>query len=65
MTSMKKEDVISTLQNLNVISYYKGGFVIVLTKEMMKNHEKASRAMKIDPKCLHWTPKDWSKRAKW
>ncbi|ODN01979.1 Histone acetyltransferase KAT5 [Orchesella cincta] len=65
MTSMKKEDVISTLQTLGVISYYKGGFVIVLTKEMMKNHEKASRAMKIDSKCLHWTPKDWSKRAKW
>ncbi|CAG7837840.1 unnamed protein product [Allacma fusca] len=65
MTSMKKDDVISTLQNLNVISYYKGGFVIVLTKEMLKNYEKASTAVKIDPKALHWTPKDWSKRAKW
>ena len=21
--------------------------------------------MKIDPRCLHWIPKDWSKRAKW
>jgi len=62
---MKKEDVISTLQTLGVISYYKGGFVIVLTKEMLKNHEKACRALKIDPKHLHWTPKDWSKRAKW
>lgn len=65
MTSMKKEDVISTLQTLGVISYYKGGFVIVLTSEMLKNHEKSQRQLKIDPKCLHWTPKDWSKRAKW
>ncbi|XP_021957857.1 histone acetyltransferase Tip60 isoform X2 [Folsomia candida] len=65
LTSMKKEDVISTLQTLGVISYYKGGFVIVLTPEMGKNHEKSSRLTKIDPKHLHWTPKDWSKRAKW
>jgi histone acetyltransferase HTATIP len=62
---MKKEDVISTLQTLGVISYYKGGFVIVLTQEMKKNFEKNSRMTKIDPKYLHWTPKDWSKRAKW
>jgi histone acetyltransferase HTATIP len=65
LTSMKKEDVISTLQTLGVISYYKGGFVIVLTPEMRSNYEKSSIQTKIDSKYLHWTPKDWSKRAKW
>jgi histone acetyltransferase HTATIP len=62
---MKKDDVISTLQTLGVISYYKGGFVIVLTDDMIKTYEKSSQSPKIDPTCLHWTPKDWSKRAKW
>lgn len=28
LTSIKKEDVISTLQNLNLINYYKGQYII-------------------------------------
>lgn len=67
MTSIKKEDVISTLQNLNLINYYKGQYIIALNKEIIDSHSKAmeSRTIRIDPKCLHWTPKDWGKRAKW
>ncbi|XP_025836060.1 histone acetyltransferase Tip60 isoform X2 [Agrilus planipennis] len=67
MTSIKKEDVISTLQNLNLINYYKGQYIITLNKETMENHHRAmeKRLVRIDPKCLHWTPKDWGKRAKW
>lgn len=67
MTSIKKEDVISTLQNLNLINYYKGQYIITINKETMSNHYHAmeKRKIRIDPKCLHWTPKDWSKRAKW
>ncbi|KAG5883135.1 hypothetical protein JTB14_030965 [Gonioctena quinquepunctata] len=66
LTSIKKEDVISTLQNLNLINYYKGQYIITLSKEIMHNHLAAmeSRKIRIDPKCLHWTPKDWGKRAK-
>ncbi|XP_073946245.1 histone acetyltransferase Tip60 isoform X5 [Choristoneura fumiferana] len=66
MTSIKKEDVISTLQNLNLINYYKGQYIISVNQELMQQHEKSmeKRTLKIDPKCLHWTPKDWSKRAK-
>ncbi len=62
-TSIKKEDIVSTLQHLNVITYYKGQYVIVLTKDMIKNHNQAmqKRKIRIDPKNLHWTPKDWSK----
>ena len=32
LTSIKKEDVISTLQNLNLINYYKGQYIITLNK---------------------------------
>ena len=67
MTSIKKEDVVSTLQHLNLINYYKGHYVLVLNEEAIKNCLKNKEKWKlhIDPKCLHWTPKDWSKRGKW
>ncbi|XP_060530634.1 histone acetyltransferase Tip60 [Cylas formicarius] len=66
LTSIKKEDVISTLQNLNLINYYKGQYIITLSKEIIQAHYKQeNRKTRIDSKCLHWTPKDWGKRAKW
>lgn len=67
LTSIKKEDVISTLQNLNLINYYKGQYIITLSKEIIQQHYSAmeSRKIRIDSKALHWTPKDWGKRAKW
>lgn len=67
LTSIKKEDVISTLQNLNLINYYKGQYIICINMETIKQHKKSmeNRKIRIDPKCLHWTPKDWSKRSKW
>ncbi|KAK3093697.1 hypothetical protein FSP39_019007 [Pinctada imbricata] len=67
LTSIKKEDVISTLQHLNLINYYKGQYIITLSHEQLKSHEKSmeKRKIRIDPKCLHWQPKDWSKRGKW
>ncbi|XP_043925110.1 histone acetyltransferase KAT5 isoform X2 [Protopterus annectens] len=67
MTSIKKEDVISTLQYLNLINYYKGQYILTLSEDIVEGHEKAmlKRVLRIDPKCLHFTPKDWSKRGKW
>jgi histone acetyltransferase HTATIP len=67
ITSIKKEDVISTLQHLNLLNYHKGQYIIAITKEAMESQAKASakRTISIDPKCLHWQPKDWSKRGKW
>lgn len=67
MTSIRKEDVISTLQHLNLLQYYKGQYVICITKEILESHSKAmkKRKIRIDPKCLHWQPKDWAKRGKW
>ncbi|XP_064623095.1 histone acetyltransferase KAT5-like isoform X2 [Lineus longissimus] len=67
MTSIKKEDTISTLQHLNLINYYKGQYIITLSQEAKEMHAKAmaKRKVRIDPKALHWQPKDWSKRGKW
>jgi histone acetyltransferase HTATIP len=67
LTSIKKEDVISTLQHLNLINYYKGQYIITITKDAVDIYNKASskRLVRVDPKCLHWQPKDWSKRGKW
>ena len=67
LTSIKKEDVISTLQHLNLINYYKGQYVITITKDALDSHTKSmiKRKIRIEPKALHWQPKDWSKRGKW
>eukprot|EP00112_Aurelia_sp_Birch-Aquarium-sp1_P016193 Seg3650.4 transcript_id=Seg3650.4/GoldUCD/mRNA.D3Y31 product="Histone acetyltransferase KAT5" protein_id=Seg3650.4/GoldUCD/D3Y31 len=67
MTSIRKEDVISTLQHLNLLQYYKGQYIICISKEVLDGQVTAmkKRRIRIDPKCLHWQPKDWSKRGKW
>ncbi|CAG0885242.1 unnamed protein product [Darwinula stevensoni] len=63
-TSMKKDDVISTLQYLNLLHYHKGQYILVLNPDIVGAHEKAvtKRRLSIDSKCLHWTPKEWSRR---
>lgn len=40
---------------------------IFVYREIIEQHMTAmeKRQIRIDPKCLHWTPKDWSVRAKW
>ena len=39
-TSIKKEDVISTLQSMNLISYYKGQYILCLQKDLLEKHQK-------------------------
>ena len=67
LTSIRKEDVVSTLQNMNLVQYYKGQYVICLSEEVLERHARSmkKRKIRIDPKCIKWTPKDWSKRGKW
>ncbi|CAI8051957.1 Histone acetyltransferase KAT5 [Geodia barretti] len=66
-TSIRKEDAVSTLQYLNLVQYYRGQYVICLSDEAIQKHQKAitKRKIRIDPKCIKWTPKDWSRRGKW
>ena len=39
-TSIKKEDVISTLQSMNLINYYKGQYILCLQKDLLEKHQK-------------------------
>ncbi|KAG0715439.1 Histone acetyltransferase Tip60 [Chionoecetes opilio] len=39
-TSIKKEDVISTLTNLELINYYRGQYILTLNKELVDLHRK-------------------------
>eukprot|EP00039_Didymoeca_costata_P001356 m.51791 g.51791 ORF g.51791 m.51791 type:complete len:436 (-) comp10753_c0_seq2:1511-2818(-) len=67
ITSMTTEDIISTIQHLNLVKYYKGQNCICLTPEIIQKHEKAmkKRKIRIDSRCIRWTPIDWSKRGNW
>ncbi|CAL8132351.1 unnamed protein product [Orchesella dallaii] len=60
-TSMKKDDVISTLGSLGICFWFEDGIIIVLTQEMRKEYEEVerSRRMRIDPKCLKWSLTVW------
>ena len=64
LTGIKKEDVSSTLMNLDLIPYYKGAYIIVVQEKHHKMHEEfmAKRVLAIDPNCLKWTIKDWTRR---
>eukprot|EP00045_Choanoeca_perplexa_P011448 m.121408 g.121408 ORF g.121408 m.121408 type:complete len:435 (+) comp15638_c0_seq1:63-1367(+) len=64
MTSIKVEDIISTLQQENIIKYFKGSYCLLLTEEMLVAHDKAmaKRKVRIDPTRLQFKPVDWSKQ---
>lgn len=66
-TSIRKEDVIATLKHLQLLLYYRGQHVIVLSDDIIKKHyaNMRKRTVRIDPSKLKWTPKDWSKRGRW
>ncbi|KAF2074397.1 hypothetical protein CYY_004293 [Polysphondylium violaceum] len=58
MTSIRTEDVISTLQSLQLIRYWKGQHIISITPKALEEHLKvySKQTTKIEPKCIHWAP---------
>ncbi|KXJ27871.1 histone acetyltransferase KAT8 [Exaiptasia diaphana] len=60
MTSITQEDIISTLQSLNMVKYWKGQHVICVTPKLVEEHVKSSQYRKpvltVDPDCLRWAP---------
>lgn len=58
MTSIKPDDIISTLQSLNLIKYWKGQHIISVTPKIIEEHLKKSGGNNqiIDGSLLHWTP---------
>ena len=63
-TCIKKDDVISTLTHLNLMLYYKGQYIIVVTSDQIEAHRRAlnKRPIRIDPSKIVWQPKDWSRK---
>jgi len=60
MTSIAPNDVIVTLQSLNLIRYWKGQKVISITPkvidELMNSTQYKWPTITVDPAFLHWTP---------
>ena len=63
LTSIKPDDVISTLQHLNLIQYQKGQHVICAAPSVVERHLKAagSAGLPVDPARIVWTPYDPSR----
>jgi histone acetyltransferase MYST1 len=55
-SGIKVEDIISTLQCLNMIKHFKGQHVIVVNKKDVKGHLESMKKMRLcNPACLSWT----------
>eukprot|EP00299_Pterocystis_sp_00344_P013749 c6771_g1_i2.p1 GENE.c6771_g1_i2~~c6771_g1_i2.p1 ORF type:complete len:113 (-),score=28.39 c6771_g1_i2:468-806(-) len=58
MTAIKPEDIVSTLQYLNMIRYWKGQHIISVTPKIIEEHSKliSKRGPRCNPEHLNWTP---------
>jgi histone acetyltransferase MYST1 len=67
MTAIKTEDIISTLQSLNLIKYWRGQHIISVSPKLIEEHLKHMKknSRKIDPKYLHWAPLPASKQTRY
>ncbi len=56
ITAIKKEDVLAALQNLNIIRYQQGSYVLSITKDLFDSYQD-KRRLCVETKSLFWTPK--------
>jgi histone acetyltransferase HTATIP len=58
MTSFTSDDILSTLQFMDILRYYKGQMVICLNQKHKEQYEKMKKKprIRIDPAKLDWTP---------
>ena len=56
LTAIKKEDVLAALQNLNIIRYQQGSYVLSITKDLFDSYQD-KRRLRVNSKSLFWTPK--------
>jgi histone acetyltransferase HTATIP len=59
---MTNEDILHTLQAMDLLRYLNGGYVIVLAERHREMYEKMMKKQrtKIDPTCLQWKPPQFS-----
>uniref|UniRef100_K3X8D6 histone acetyltransferase n=1 Tax=Globisporangium ultimum (strain ATCC 200006 / CBS 805.95 / DAOM BR144) TaxID=431595 RepID=K3X8D6_GLOUD len=68
MTSIKNEDIIATLQHLNMIKYFNGQYVYVVPEQMIEEqlNKVTKKGPQVIPEKLHWAPLHLDiKRDKW
>ena len=60
ITSITQTDIISTLQSLNLVKYWKGQHVICVTPKLIEEHLKSTEYKKprllVDTNLIKWTP---------
>lgn len=60
-TSITHNDVVTTLQSLNMVKYWKGQHVVCVTskaiEDLMKDGLFKDPVLSVDPEYLRWTPK--------
>ena len=58
MTSITQHDIISTLQTLNMVKYWKGQHVICVTPKLVEEHIRSAQykrpSITVDTCCLRW-----------
>eukprot|EP00049_Salpingoeca_infusionum_P024139 m.14945 g.14945 ORF g.14945 m.14945 type:complete len:477 (-) comp6462_c0_seq1:1294-2724(-) len=59
-TTIAQDDVISTLQGLNLVKYWKGQHALCVTPKLIQELLDTKRfrppKLPVDPRCLRWTP---------
>ena len=67
-TSISQEDVISTLQSLNMVRYWKGQHVICVTHKLIEEHLRSVNYKKpiltVDSTALRWAPSNQGNKAR-
>jgi len=58
ITAIKTDDIISTLNHLNLIQYRKGQHVIYAEQQVIDKHlrDAGSAGVEVDPSKIIWTP---------
>jgi len=67
-TSITQEDIISTLQTLNMVKYWKGQHVIIVTPKLVEEHLNSAQYKRppitVDRTSLRWSPPYKKQKAK-
>ena len=57
MTGIKTEDIISTLQSLNMIRFWKGQHVVFVMQDFLEKYAAQEKRIRLcDESCLSWVP---------
>lgn len=59
VTSIRTDDIVTSLQSLNLIKYWKGDHIIAVTSRIVDEHMRLiddSKFIDVDATRLHWEP---------